>query len=58
MVCDGQLITGQNPKSSEKLARCVLETLKPCASDLLNPTQALHAHAACYALPAQPCLAT
>ena len=26
---DGQLITGQNPASSEKLAACVLETIKP-----------------------------
>jgi hypothetical protein len=31
VVKDGQLVTGQNPASSEKLARCILETLKPCA---------------------------
>ena len=32
MVKDGQLITGQNPNSSEKLAACVLETIKPSAA--------------------------
>ena len=31
VVKDGQLITGQNPASSEKLAACVLETIKPSA---------------------------
>ena len=43
VVKDGQLITGQNPRSSEKLAHCVLETLKPGALICPNAAQTLHA---------------